>query len=147
MVTRSNRYLMDSGIIIRELRGDSRAAALLDELSSKGDLIASAITVFETYRGCRTPDEQRAAADLFRRISALDLTYDAAKMTAELMSRYRGVFSSERAAADAMIAGAAITSASILVTLNTRQFAREPIADLQTLVLDQEASDWTISIP
>jgi len=134
---------MDSGVIFRELRGDSRAAALLDELSSKGDLIASAITVFETYRGCRTPDEERATADLFQRISALDLTYDAAKMAAELMSRYRGVFSSERAAADAMIAGAAITSASILVTLNTRQFAREAIEGLQTLVLDQQAPNWT----
>ncbi len=134
---------MDTGIIIRETRGDSRAAALLDELSSKGDLIASAITVFETYRGCRTPAEERATADLFQRISALDLTYDAAKMAAELMSRYRGVFSSERAAADAMIAGAAITSASILVTLNTRQFARETIEGLQTLVLDQQAPNWT----
>lgn len=141
----SNSYLMDSGIIIRELRSDIRAAALLDELSSKGDLIASAITVFETYRGCRTPDEERAAADLFQRIPALDLTYDAAKTAADLMRRYRGVFSSERAAPDAMIAGAAITSGAVLVTLNTRQFAREAIDGLETLVLDQDSPNWTAS--
>ena len=134
---------MDSGIIMRELRGDSRAATLLDELSSKGDLIASAVTVFETYRGCRTPQEERAADHLFQRIAALDLTYDAAKTAAHLMRQYRGVFSSERAAADAMIAGAAITSAAVLVTLNTRQFAREAVDDLQTLVLNQDAPNWT----
>lgn len=147
MVANSNRYLMDSGIIIRELRGDSRAAALLDELSSRGNLVASAITVFETYRGCRTGDEERAADGLFQRIPALDLTYDAAKMAADLMRRYRGVFSSERASADAMIAGAAITSAAVLVTLNTRHFAREPIEGLQTLVVDQESPHWTASAP
>jgi len=142
----SNRYLMDSGIIFRELRGDGRAASLLDELSSKGDLIASAVTVFETFRGCRI-GEERATTDLFQRIPTLDLTYDAAKMAVDLMRRYRGVFSSERAAADALIAGAAITGRAILVTLNTRQFAREPIHGLETLVLDQEAPDWTASVP
>ena len=137
---------MDSGVIFRELRGDGRAAALLAELSSKGHLIASAITVFETFRGCRI-GEERATADLFRRIPTLDLTYDAARTAVDLMRRYRGVFSSERAAADALIAGAAITDGAILVTLNTRQFAREPIEGLETLVLDQEAPDWTVSAP
>lgn len=140
------KYLMDSGVILRELRGDGRAAALLDELSWKGHLIASAITVFETFRGCRT-GEERATADLFQRIPTLDLTYDAAKTAGDLMRRYRGVFSSERAAADALIAGAAITDGAILVTLNTREFAREPIAGLETLVLDQDAPDWTDSVP
>ena len=143
----SNSYLMDSGIIIRETRGDSRAAALFDDLSSKGALIASAITVFETYRGCRTPDEEEATADLFRRIPALDLTYDAAKTAADLMRRYRGVFSSERAVPDAMIAATAITVGATFVTLNKSQFAREAIEGLETLVLDQEAPDWTPSAP
>src|SRR3990170_7114182 len=137
---------MDSGLIFRELRGDGRAAALLDELSWKGHLIASAITVFETFRKCRI-GEERATADLFRRIPTLDLTYDAARTAVDLIRRYRGVFSSERAAADALIAGAAITDGAILVTLNTRQFAREPIEGLETLVLDQEAPDWTVSAP
>ena len=145
-MTNPNRYLMDSGVIFRELRGDGRAAALLAELSSKGHLIASAITVFETFRGCRI-GEERATFDLFRRIPILDLTYDAAKMAADLMNRYRGVFSYEGAIPDALIAGAAITDGAILVTLNTRQFAREAIEGLETLVLDQEAPEWTVSAP
>lgn len=145
MVANSNRYLMDSGIIIRETRGDGRAAALLDELSSRGALIASAITVFETYRGCRTPHEERATADLFQRIPALDLTYDAAKTAADIMRRYRGVFSSERAVPDAMIAATAITVGATFVTLNKKHFAGQPIEGLETLVLDQESPDWMAS--
>ena len=140
------KYLMDSGVIFRQLRGDGRAAALLDELSSKGHLIASAITVFETFRGCRI-GEERATADLFQRIPTLDLTYDAATMAADLIHRYRGVFSHERAIPDALIAASAVTAGAVLVTLNERQFAREPIDGLETLVLDQEAPDWTVSAP
>ena len=62
------------------------------------------------------------------------------------MRAYPGVFSSDRAAIDALIAGTAIVAEAALVTLNTRQFAREPIDGLETLVLDQEAPDWTASV-
>lgn len=141
------KYLLDTGILIRELRGDSRAAALMDRLSALGDLLASPITAFEIYRGCRTLEEERATTDLFERVHPLDITHEIARRAARLMREHPGIFSSERAAADALIAGAAITSQAVLVTLNTRQFARQTIQGLATLTLDQQAQDWTASVP
>ena len=139
------KYVLDTGILIRELRGDSRAATLMDRLSSAGEVLASAMTAFEIYRGCRTLQEEWATSDLFERVALLDVTLQVAGTAARLMREHPGIFSSDRAAADALIAGAAITSDTVLVTLNARQFSRGGITGLRAMVLDQNAPDWDIS--
>ena len=142
MPTRTS-YLIDTGIIIRQLRGDARAGELLNALSASGEIVTAAVTAFEIYRGCRSQSDERAATALFDLIPVIELTHEVARAGGAVMRAYPGVFSSDRAAIDALIAGTAIVAEAALVTLNTRQFAREPIDGLETLVLNQDSPDWT----
>lgn len=114
----------------------------MDVLRRRGNMVASAISVLEIFRGCRSLRQEQAAEDIFSRIAVVAVTGETARTGASLMRTHPGVFSSERAAADAMIAATAVTSESILVTLKTRQFARAAIPGLDVIVLDQDAADW-----
>jgi len=146
-VATSTNYLLDTGIIIRELRGDARAAALLNRLAARGMLSASAITVFEIYQNCRSAAEEVATNELFDRIAPRELTFESARLAGSIMRSHGSVFSSERTAPDALIAASAIVDGAILVTLNVRQFARAPIPGLAALVIEQDADDWTSAVP
>ena len=109
-------------------------------------MVASAITVLEIFRGCRSPQQEQAVEDIFSRIAVVAVTGETARTGASLMRTHPGVFSSDRAAADAVIAATAVTSDSILVTLNTRQSARAAIPGLEVIVLDQDAADWARTV-
>ncbi len=145
MPTRTS-YLIDTGIIIRQLRGDSRAGEVLNALSASGEIATAAVTAFEIYRGCRSQSDEIAASALFDLIPVIELTHDVARAGGAIMRAYPGVFSGDRAAIDALIAGTAIVAEAALVTLNATQFARTRIAGLDALVLSQASPDWTASV-
>lgn len=137
-------FLIDSGVILRELRRDQRAAELLNHLASAGAIHVSVVTLTETLAGCRSPDEETSALDLFRRITPLPIDEEAAIEAAALIRQYPGVFGREvsRGTADAFIAGTAIRRGMRLVTLNRRHFATVPIAGLDPLVVNQDSPSW-----
>ena len=145
MATRTS-YLIDTGIIIRQLRGDARAGELLNALSASGEILTAAVTAFEIYRGCRSQSDERAATALFDLIPVIELTHEVARAGGAVMRAYPGVFSSDRAAIDALIAGTAIVAEAALVTLNAKQFARTHVAGLDVLVLNQDSPDWIASV-
>ena len=145
MPTRTS-YLIDSGIIIRQLRGDNRAAELLNALSVSSEIATAAVTAFEIYRGCRSQSDERAASALFDLIPVIELTHEVARAGGAVMRAYPGVFSSDRAAINALIAGTAIVAEAALVTLNAKQFARTHVAGLDVLVLNQDSPDWTSAV-
>jgi predicted nucleic acid-binding protein len=62
------------------------------------------------------------------------------------MRDWSGIFSSERAVPDAVIAATAMTVPATLVTLNTRQFSQLRIPGLQLMLIDQQAADWTAGL-
>lgn len=142
--TTGTLYLIDSGVILRELQRDQRAAELLDYLARAGTIHGSVVTLTETLVGCRNPREESAALDLFRRITPLPIDEEAAVEAAELIRRYPGVFRKgvSRGTADAFIAGTAIRRQMKLVTLNIRHFANVPIAGLDTLAINQDSPSW-----
>jgi len=139
-------YLIDTGIIIRQLRGDTRAGELLNALSASGEIATAAVTAFEIYRGCRSQSDERAASALFDLIPVIELTHEIARAGGAIMRAYPGVFSSDRAAIDALIAGTAIVAEAALVTLNAKQFARTRIVGLDALVLSQDSPDWISAV-
>jgi predicted nucleic acid-binding protein len=142
-----DRFLVDTGIIVTDLRGDQRARALLNRLWRSGTVLTSVITAFEVLRGCRTPTERQAASNLFQYVTPAEQTYDAARAGASLVRQYAGIFTGPQTIPDAMIGGVAIASAASLVTLNRRQFGTVPLAGLTVLMIDQNAPDWTAGIP
>jgi predicted nucleic acid-binding protein len=136
-------FLLDTGIIIRHLRNDKRANDLLDYLAQIGDISVSAITYMEILIKCE-PHEEESTRLLFERIPPLVVSQEVAHKAASLIKKYPSIFGKEigRGTPDALIAATAWQRQAELVTLNTRQFAKVPIAELAIQAIDQNARDW-----
>ena len=143
----SNNFLLDTGIIILYLRKNRRAADLLDYLEEAGEISVSAITYMEILIGCR-PDEEEATLLFFDRIPPVVISREVAQKAASLILRYPAAFGKDnpRGFPDALIAATAWQRGSALVTLNTRHFARVPIAELAIQAIDQNARNWVVSL-
>ncbi|OGO04953.1 MAG: hypothetical protein A2Y60_05440 [Chloroflexi bacterium RBG_13_54_9] len=146
--TSGNDFLLDSGIIIRHLRGDRRAADLLEHLEDISGIRVSAITLMEIIVGCRTKDEEEEALIFFERVVPLEVDREIAYKAGSLIKRYPAIFGRQvaRGAPDALIAATAWNQQLTLLTLNTRQFARASINELSIQVIDQNATDWIDSL-
>jgi predicted nucleic acid-binding protein len=142
----SDRCVLDTGIVIRDLRGDGRAAMFLATLGRRYIMCVSAMTIFEVIRGCRSPEQERRAEDTISRLSVLDIDYETSVEAGRLVRANSGVLQSERAAADSLIAASAVVAGAQLATLNTRQFAKVQWPGLGLILIDQDAADWTMSL-
>jgi predicted nucleic acid-binding protein len=110
------------------------------------ELIASVVTVFEIFHGCRTRFEEDEARLVFEKITPVPQTYGCAIAAAHLMRGHPGVLHGSQAVPDAMIAGSAMAYKARFVTLNTRQFSAIQHPDLNLILLDQDAGDWTSAV-
>ncbi|MEK7848703.1 MAG: PIN domain-containing protein, partial [Chloroflexota bacterium] len=88
--------------------------------------------------------EEGVILSLFERIPTLSVDRDVAERAAALIRRYPAVFGKgvQRGAADALIAATSWRHNRVLITLNTRQFAKVPIAEVTLQAVDQSAPDW-----
>lgn len=143
----SSEFLLDTGIILRYLRKNRRAADLLDYLEEIGEISVSAITYMEILIKCR-PDEEEATMLFFDRVPPATISREVAQKAASLFRRYPAAFGKDnpRGFPDALIAATAWQQGSALVTLNTRHFARVPIVELAIQAIDQNAPDWVTTL-
>jgi tRNA(fMet)-specific endonuclease VapC len=111
-------YLLDSGIIIRHLRGNSQAVQLLRELGRRARLGVSVITHLEVYAGM-LPREEYQTRKLLSRFMAFEVDRATAERAGELVRRYH-----DRGASmpDAIIAATALRHGLTLITLNPKHF-------------------------
>lgn len=144
--TTISKFLIDTGIIIRELRGDARAGFLLRHLWTAGSVCSATASVVEVVRGCRNDREEEDSRQLFDLIPPVDMTRPIAQTAGQIIRRNRGIFGKDRAAADSMIAATAIHEFAVLVTLNTRQFSRVHHPGLDVLLIDQDSPDWVATV-
>jgi predicted nucleic acid-binding protein len=117
--------LVDTGILIRHLRGRRGAVRLLRELGSRDRLAISAVTRAEIRAGMRG-DEDRATRRLLARLETVPVDAEIADRAGALL---RQAHNRARAlhVIDALIAATAVQRSMTLVTLNQ--------ADLQGLGL------------
>jgi predicted nucleic acid-binding protein len=144
----SNDFLLDTGIIIRYLRKNRQAADLLDYLEKIGGISVSSITYMEILIKCRL-DEEQATLLFFDRVPPVTIGREIAHKAALLISKYPIVFGkveNPHGFPDALIAATAWQRGSTLVTLNTRDFTRVPIAELAIQAIDQNAHDWVATL-
>ena len=115
-------YLLDTGILIRHLRGQKAAVRLLRGLGSKTRLAISAVTRTEIRAGMRPP-ENRTTRRLLARLETVVLDRQIADRAGDLI---RHVHSQGRTLglADAIIAATAAQRGLTLLTLNPSDFAR-----------------------
>lgn len=129
-------YLLDTGLVLRHLRGQRRAVRLLSGLGKMGRLSVSAITRLEVHAGMQ-PDETYATNKLLSRFITYDMNRELADRAGDLIreSRDRHVSLS---VPDAIIAATALIHGLALVTLNQADF--EDISGLSLVSLPEEST-------
>lgn len=138
------RFVLDTGIIIRELNQEERAAALLNGLRDIGVVEVSSITVMEVFAGCRDEEEEAKAAQLFLLVQPIALDNETAAIAGRLVRKYPSVFGREiqRGSPDALIAATAISANARLVTLDRKDFQQIKEPDLAITILRQSDKSW-----
>ena len=141
-----SKLLLDTGILIRFLRGQRQAKELLITLDLRGDLILiSCITALELYVGCRPGTGDLDEVDrLIDDLQVVEIDIPVSKKAAILMKKYPSLFGSKisRGTADALILASAWEKEATLYTLNTRHFAAVEIPEVDIHPLDQNAKVW-----
>ena len=138
-------FLLDTGVIIRHLRNDERAHALLDFLEQTGDIRLAVITYMEILVRSQSHEEESTRL-FFDRVPPLIVSQEVAQKAASLIRKYHAVFGKDnpRQFPDALIAATAWQRQGVLVTLNKKHFAKTPIDEFKVQVIDQDAKDWVI---
>lgn len=108
-------FQVDSDIIIWYLKGREKEAKLLQELSQKGELFFSVVTIAEIRAGL-TRNAKKVIGELKNIFVPLDITADVAELAGEFKQKYRLDI------ADMFIAACAVKSNSILITYNKKHF-------------------------
>ena len=126
-------HLLDTGILIRHLRGNPAYATLLQNMAQDGPLLVSAFTRVEVLRGMRD-HERRATMALLDALLTVPLDREGADVAGEWLRAYRsqGI---TLGGPDAVIAAAAFVNQATLLTTNPRHF---PMPELRVLVVDEE---------
>jgi tRNA(fMet)-specific endonuclease VapC len=128
MVVVDTDILIDAG-----QAGPGPAATSVSELARAGDLVVSAITVYELLQGSRTSIERLERAHAFlASASILDLNRDSAEMAAAV-SRYLERRGERIGAPDILIAGSCLDAGLPLLTRNARHFERVPGLEVLSL--------------
>lgn len=113
-------YLLDSGLVIRHLRGQRRYVQFIRGMGKLGHLSVSAVTRLELHAGM-APDERYTTQKLLSRFLTVSLDRDVADRAGDLIreNRAKGI---TLAVPDAIIAATALAHNLTLVTLNTDHF-------------------------
>lgn len=117
-------YLLDTGIIIRHLRGKKPIVHLLRGLGKQSQLAIASVTRLEIRMAMRQ-NEQFLTSKLLSRFQTYALDNAIADRAGDLM-RWTQQNQRSLAVPDAIIAATAIQHQLTLVTLNTKDFAFLP---------------------
>lgn len=115
-----SRYLLDTEIVIRHLRGDRQTVQLVRGLGKIDRLSVASITRLEVFAGMH-PDEKYATRKLLARFFTYDLGKEAADRAGEYINQARSQ-QIGLSMPDAIIAGTAVQHNLTLVTFNQSDF-------------------------
>ncbi|MDO8670597.1 MAG: PIN domain-containing protein [Dehalococcoidia bacterium] len=126
-------HLLDSGVLIRHLRGRHGYRALVEQLAGEGQLWIASISRLEVVAGMRN-HERPATFALLDSLLTCSLDAETADGAGELIRawRSRGVVLDP---GDSVIAASAIRHGLALVTTNAKHF---PMPQLAVLAVDDQ---------
>lgn len=113
-------FLLDTGLIIRHLRGQRQAVQLMRGLAKTGRLGIASITRLEIYAGMH-PDEKFATKKLLSRFLTFDLDKETGDRAGTLINQAR-TQQIGLSVPDAIVAATAVQHNLTLVTLNQSDF-------------------------
>ena len=118
--------LLDTTIAVDHLRGDDRAASLLERLANEGEpLLASELSRFELLAGMR-PEELDATERFMDALSWVPVNEEIARLAGSMAAEYRTSHSGIDAI-DYVIAATATVTGADLLTTNVRHFPMIPL--------------------
>jgi len=125
------RYLLDTGVLIRHLRGHSLAVRLMRALGGSERLAVATVTRLEVHAGL-LPKERYKTQRLLSRFITYDLDADIADRAGDYVRecRAQGIAVS---VSDAIIAATAVGHRLTLVTFNPKHF---PVPGLSLFPLE-----------
>jgi hypothetical protein len=126
-------YLLDTGLVLRHLRGQRRTVQLLRSLGKESRLAIASVTRLEVHAGTQ-PEERHATQKLLARLATLDLDREIADRAGDLIAAGKRAGQS-LSVPDAIIAATAIGHRLALVTLNQGDFRH--IAGLSLFDMDE----------
>lgn len=127
-------YLLDTGLVLRHLRGQRRTVQLLRGLGKESRLAIASVTRLEVHAGMQ-PEERGATQKLLARLVTIDLDRETADRAGDMIADGRRA-GQTLSVPDAIIAATAVGQQLTLVTLNQRDFRRIP--GLSLYQLDEE---------
>ncbi|MBX3056029.1 MAG: type II toxin-antitoxin system VapC family toxin [Anaerolineae bacterium] len=125
------KYLLDTGMVLRHLRGNRRTVSLLRHLARTERLCISVVTRLEVFAGMHE-DEQYTTQKLLSRFLTYNLDAAIADRSGELV-RQRRSQDQMLSIPDAIIAATAVQHNLTLITLNQKDFAGAPGLSLYPL--------------
>lgn len=125
-------YLLDTNILIYQLRGNPTITNLLLDLNRQGALAISTITRTEILAGMRPPEEP-VTLNLLNSLLNLPLASGIADRAGRLIYQY-GRQGRQLTIADALIGATALEHRLTLVTTNAKHF---PMPELQLRLVKQ----------
>ena len=112
---------LDTTIAVDHLRGDDRAASLLERLANEGEpLLASELSRFELLAGMR-PEELDATERFMDALSWVPVNEEIARLAGSMAAEYRRSHSGIDAI-DYVIAATSTVTGADLLTTNVRHF-------------------------
>ena len=114
------KYLLDSGLLIRHLRGQPKTVRLLRSLGKRERLAITSISRLEIHAGMRE-HERYKTKKLLSRFETHNMGADIADRAGEYIREYRSQGTS-LSLPDAIIAATAIKHGLTLVTYNPKDF-------------------------
>src|SRR3989344_126842 len=110
-----NKFLVDSDVVIWYLKGRDKEVKFLKELSQKGQLLFSVVTITEVRVGL-TKNAAKVIKNLKYIFMPVDITPQIAEIAGEFKQKYKLDI------ADMLIAASAVATNSTLVTYNKKHF-------------------------
>lgn len=126
------RYLLDTGIIIRHLRGRKPIVQLVRGLSRSDRLAVATVTRLEIFAGMRD-EEAYVTRKLLSRFVNFSLDPEIADRAGQLIAQQK-TLNHSLTVPDAIIAVTAVRHQLTLVTLNRRDF--EPVPGIHLYSID-----------
>lgn len=127
-------YLLDTGLVLRHLRGQRPTVQLLRGLSKLGRLSIASVTRLEVHAGMR-PEERYATHKLLARLATIDLDREIADRAGDMIAASQRA-GKALAVPDAIIAATAIGHQLTLVTLNRGDF--QHVAGLSLYAIEEQ---------